>query len=98
MVVWQRIHLRRRSLDRIFAADVKAGAGVWLEQQDWLSRWLSLAGFRSPDAMAWFATRCSRRFWRGLVVFGLYQRVVAQTAEILHKIPGGIGEVFVPVA
>lgn len=100
-ILWQRIHLRQRSLDRVFAADNEhEQSGVRLEQKDWLNRWLSLAGFRSPDAVAWFvAAMFASILGAGLVLYGLFQgHLVALAANTLVKIPGGIGEVFVPFA
>lgn len=100
-ILWRRIHLRQRSLDRLFAADHEhEQSGVWLEQKDWLNRWLSLAGFRSPDAVAWFvAAMFASILGAGLVLYGLFQgHLVALAANTLVKIPGGIGEVFVPLA
>jgi tight adherence protein C len=99
LVVWQRIHLRRRSLDRVFAADSQQPTGDWLEQQDWLSRWLSVAGYRSPDAVAWFVAATLLSLLVGaLTLYALYRwQAVGQSVELLAKVPGGIGDVFTPL-
>jgi tight adherence protein C len=100
LVVWQRMHLRRRSLDRVFAAAAqRLPASDWLEQQDWLSRWLSVAGYRSPDAVAWFVASMLMSLLAGaLVVYTLYRsHTISESVELLGKVPGGIGDVFTPL-
>jgi tight adherence protein C len=101
VTLWQRMHLRQRSLDRFFAGDhVRGEGGVWIEQKDWLNRWLSLAGFRSPDAVAWFITATFVSVLAGgLMLYGVYSiGMVAIAVQMFEKIPGGVGEVFIPVA
>jgi tight adherence protein C len=101
LFVWQRFHSRRRSLDRVFAADgPQAAAGDWLEQQDRLSRWLSVAGYRSPDAVAYFILAMLLSILAGaLMVYLLYRgQLVSRAVETLAMVPGGIGDVFTPIA
>jgi tight adherence protein C len=100
LVVWQRFHLRRRSLDRVFAAGTQqAVAGDWLERQDSLSRWLSVAGYRSPDAVAWFVAATLISLLAGaLMVYLLYRsHLISRALETLSTVPGGIGDVFTPL-
>lgn len=99
LVVWQRIHLQRRSFDRVFSAESQPAAGDRPGQQDWLSRWLSVAGYRSPDAVAWFVAAMLTSLLIGaLMVYSLYRsHAIGQSAEVLAKVPGGIGDVFTPL-
>jgi tight adherence protein C len=99
LIVWQRFHLQQRSLDRVFAGESQPAAGDWLARQDWLSRWLSVAGYRSPDAVAWFVTATLASLLAGaLMVYSLYRsNAIGQSVEVLAKVPGGVGDVFTPL-
>lgn len=66
----------------------------------WLSGWLYLAGFRSPNAAPIFVS-----ITLGILVIGgfaMYQLyasgVPQQGADLLRSIPGGVGNVMVPFA
>ena len=98
---WRRLSLHRRSLERVFSGDSQAlPSSDRLERQGWLDRWLSLAGFRSIDAAAWFLAAMILSFLAaGVAVYSLFvTHAVASAAEALSKIPGGIGDVFAPLA
>jgi tight adherence protein C len=86
-------------LDRFLDADgQKPAAGDWRNQQNWLSRWLSLAGYRSPDAVAWFVVATLLSILAGaLLVYGIYRvHMIREAVDLLAKIPGGIGDVLTP--
>lgn len=66
----------------------------------WLSGWLYLAGFRSPNAAAIFVS-----ITLGILAicgFGMYKLYASgapqQGADLLRSIPGGVGNVMVPFA
>lgn len=96
--------LLRRSLvsERLFAATDEA----FEEEADgdeslgWLSRWLFLAGFRRRRAATIFliATVLLAALG-GLFVAGVYATgTLDLLVRLLYAIPGGVGEVFLPVA
>jgi tight adherence protein C len=66
----------------------------------WLSGWLYLAGFRSPNAAAVFVTITVAILVLG--GFAMWQfhasGIPQQGADLLRSIPGGVGNVMVPFA
>lgn len=69
-------------------------------RQNWLARWLALAGFRSPLAMPCFLLATLAGIMVGGIVvllcyvFGIVDLMV----QLLSFVPGGVGEVFLPFA
>ena len=58
-----------------------------------------MAGYRSPDAVAWFVAAMLMSLLTGaLMVYLLFRsHAISESVEILAKLPGGIGDVFMPL-
>lgn len=65
-----------------------------------LTRWLYVSGFRDPIAPLVFVLLSLLGLLLGgvLVALILWSGAAVQFAEILRQIPGGVGEVFLPIA
>lgn len=93
---WQQSSEARRRLfaDRE-AATVATGS---VAEMSWLQRWLFLAGYRQPNAVAWFVGGTTLCLFLGVsaafaIIFsGVYELMEIATAAV----PGGVGEVFLP--
>lgn len=98
--------LRQRTSERIFARLVldeatpdavrPMGADP---QRGWLASWLNRAGFRSPNASGCFVVATVAMVAAGgLVVYAFHTRgTVVGWANLVTSVPGGVGNVFVPV-
>ena len=99
-VMLYRLRERQHSWRRLESGDSAAmAARDTLDEQGRVARWLYLAGYRSPDATAWFACAMLLAVLAGaLAMFALYRLdFVARTAAVVSEIPGGIGDVFTPL-
>ncbi|QDU04425.1 Bacterial type II secretion system protein F domain protein [Gimesia chilikensis] len=65
-----------------------------------LTRWLITAGFRSPNAPVWFVvlSLAGLLFGIGFVATIYWLGAVDQATLLLRVLPGGVGEVFLPLA
>ena len=65
-----------------------------------LTRWLITAGFRNPNAPVWFVilTLAGLLLGTGFIALVYWLGAVAQVTQLLRIIPGGVGEVFLPLA
>ncbi|MEZ6066736.1 MAG: type II secretion system F family protein [Planctomycetaceae bacterium] len=69
-------------------------------ERGWLALWLFRAGYRSRNAPALFvtATGCAL-ILGGLLLAGvLVSGIVDEWTQLLYSIPGGVGEVFLPLS
>ena len=101
LLLYRRITRHQRSLDRLTGNDDESVSHSTSEVRgNFLSRWLARAGFRSPAAswvfvlatlisVAVAGTLCGL-----LLLFGLAGLMV----QALGTLPGGIGEILVPIA
>jgi len=98
-VVLLRLSGRQRSWQRLFAEETGRTTADSLEEQGRLSRWLYLAGYRSPDAPTWFlAAILLSVLVGGLAMFAIYRmKLIAAGVAVVSAIPGGIGDVFTPL-
>jgi tight adherence protein C len=90
---------RRRSQERLFAVRQAVFPAGPSREPGPLSRWLQLAGYRSPAAAAAFLLLLAVLALAGVAVaFGLWISGVMALAERgLDGIPGGLGDMFRPV-
>lgn len=68
--------------------------------KNFLTRWLYVSGFREPSATLIFLllTMLCLSLGAGFVTLILWSGVATQFADLLRLIPGGVGEVFLPIA
>ena len=101
-LAWARFSIWLRTRERVFqqpAMEDLRRAAITAEQ-GWLRRWLFLAGYRSPSAPAVFLFSSLACLVMGtavvwtLVSLGLPDLL----AEAVGEVPGGVGEVFLPLA
>lgn len=93
----QRLLLRQRARDRVFAATEPEPLPSE-EDLGFLARWLFVAGYRSPQAPTLFVASAL-----GLALFGLALAFLLSTSGLLHalargleRFPGNIGQIFLP--
>lgn len=98
-----RWHLRARARDRLWSGEplvtAEGAPAPRAEAQGWLSRWLALAGYRGPDAGLLFLSLTALGLAVGIAVgWGLVRSgLVDAGVRALDLIPGGIGQVLIPV-
>jgi tight adherence protein C len=93
LLAWTR---RRRSQERLFGHE--AAPEVPVIAQGWLPHWLSLAGYRRPDAPLLFisATIASVTIG-GLLAYGIWRTpMIADLVDWAGIIPGGVGDLALP--
>ena len=93
--VVRRSHGRARLLDDAVRDEPRAEPiEVW--EQGPVSRWLALAGYRSPQAVPWFIglTAASTGTGAALIVAVRSSGLVERGLEGLSRIPGAAGEIF----
>lgn len=68
--------------------------------RNFLTRWLYVSGYRTPNASAVFLLLSFVGLVLGatIVALILWSGVATQFADLLRLIPGGVGEVFLPIA
>ena len=97
-VLFVRMRTIRQVHSRLGSIDEEPEAVVTDPASGWLSEWLYLAGFRSPNAAAIFVTINLGILLLGAVI--MYQLYASgapeQGANLLRSIPGGVGNVMVP--
>jgi tight adherence protein C len=98
-LVLYRLRGRKRSLDRLAAFEAGAPVADLFDEPGRLHRWLYLAGYRSPDAAAWFVSVLLAAALAGsLSVILVYRaNLISAGVAVTRAIPGGIGEVFQPI-
>ncbi len=92
--------VRRRASARIFAADREPEDHFPTEgEQSRLARWLFVAGFRGDRAVATFVglTVLGAAVGAGVFVLFYSSGTIAKVSRIANRVPGGVGEVFLPV-
>src|SRR5262249_9797778 len=101
-VVGRQLVTRRRTRERVFEQLGEDTPGTTPEPEDeqgFLERWLSLAGFRGPAAVPVFLI--STLVGLGLGLFLAYTLIrvgaVPQLARALGRVPGGVGDIFLPL-
>ncbi len=101
-VVGRQLVTRRRTRERVFEEIDARDSGTTVEpedEQDFLTRWLARAGFRGPAAMPVFLI--STLVGLGLGLFLAYTLIrtgaVPQMLRLLGRVPGGVGDIFLPV-
>jgi tight adherence protein C len=96
-----RVITRQRSWQRMFEDQGPGGGPVVVqeENQGFVTRWLSRAGYRAPGAATVFLSLTLLSSCLGaLTVFTLYSGgAVAQGVELLAVLPGAFGAVLAPV-
>ncbi len=101
LVWWQSLRLRGMVQHRLFdvEADSSDASSLQSDPQGRLSRWLFLAGFRHPRSEAFFIglTLMLALVGAGLVWLFYLLGTIELALQLLFLIPGGVGEVFVPV-
>ena len=90
--------VRSRSLQRLYWQDDEhrpVDVTVPVTARGWLTRWLSLAGFRHSSAAALFVMSVAGSIGAGLVAGLLYRALLLDAlVDGVSNIPGGIGEVL----
>jgi len=101
LVFYRRFARHQRSLDRVMGSDDELISTPTVEaRSNPLSRWLARAGFRSPAAIWAFvlstllSIAIAGTFCGLLMLFG----VAGLMVQALATLPGGIGEILVPIA
>jgi len=98
---WRIMRIRRSVQDRLFEWDEETSetAGSLRDPEGSLSRWLFLAGFRRPNAAMLFIgfTMFLALVGVGLVWLFYFLDTVDLALGLLYFVPGGVGEVFVPL-
>lgn len=97
--------LRHRTSARIFSrltvdeGDADAPPLVSEPERGWPAAWLYRAGFRSPHASTYFLLATAGMLASGvLIVYTFHTRgTVVQLANLVTSIPGGVGNVLVPL-
>jgi pilus assembly protein TadC len=94
----QRLLVRQRSRDRIFAEVEAEPAAPSEEEFGFLARWLFLAGYRKPQAPTLFlvAALCLGGFGLFLSITLSSSPLMRNLARGLERFPGNIGQVFLP--
>jgi tight adherence protein C len=97
-LVGQRLALRRRSRERIFQEAGPAGPALPAEEQGFLTRWLSRAGYRGEGAAVAFVSLTVVGLCLGLggAFAVLASRLVERAVRALGGLPGGVGDLFLP--
>ncbi|MCA9069161.1 MAG: type II secretion system F family protein, partial [Planctomycetaceae bacterium] len=98
---WRTLRLRGSVQDRLFEPETGSldATALQREPQGWLSRWLYLAGYRQPRAGLVFIglTLLLGLMGGGLVGLFYFLGTVELALTLLYLVPGGVGEVFVPL-
>jgi tight adherence protein C len=93
--------VRYRALRRLYADAEDAQVSAVDERsvpRRWLARWLTVAGYRSPNAPALFMTATAVSAGIGLVAGAIYrQRLLGTLVEMVVSVPGGVGEFLTAV-
>lgn len=89
-----------RSRRRLASGDVANADESLPTHANWLARWLHRAGFRRPRAVPAFLVAMFIAFiLAGLLIAGIFALGVINTFNtVLRAVPGGVGEVFLPLA
>jgi tight adherence protein C len=95
-----RLYLQVRSRQLVFREDDPLASSPDLASRSWPDRYLFVAGFRSPYALPLFVLAVSSGVAvGGTLAWTLYrQGVVDFMVELLVAVPGGVGDVFLPLA
>jgi len=99
IVYGRRAQIIRMRLHDEHQAQLEPLAPVPTQEMSWLSRWLFVAGFRRPTAIALFIVAASAAFAIGLL-FALTARVsesFLQARVWLRDLPSGLGDMVQPV-
>lgn len=98
---WRTLRVRGAVEDRLFETEEtpRNATSSQREPQSWLSRWLFLAGYRQPRAATTFLalTVVLGLVGAGLVWLFYFLGTVDLALNLLYLIPGGVGEIFVPL-
>lgn len=100
LVAWQfrRIAARRASRARVFEPDADKSPAVAVGDASFLTRWLMLAGYRSPGAASNFIlVSLAGTALGGAAAFAVYRSgLVGFAVRMLERVPGGFGDIFLP--
>ena len=100
-LLWRRMRIRRRNLDRMYAEEDAQERRIEdeIDAKSFLARWLHLAGYRSRGAPGAFVLATVATTAIGLVVaFGAEKTgLVRQAMASAGAVPGGIGDLAQPV-
>jgi tight adherence protein C len=88
------VDIRRRGIERIEGEREWPVAPIDGPRPDnWLARWLALAGFRRTDAPMRFTVSCVAALLAGIVLALLFRSTVLEgMIQAVSNIPGGVGE------
>jgi tight adherence protein C len=97
-VVWQHLSIRQQSHDRVFEAPGSSSDDL-TEDDSALVRWLFRAGLRKPGAAPAFIALTLLGICLGLAgtTAILLSDLVRDGARALERLPGGVGELFIPL-
>jgi tight adherence protein C len=98
-MLFRRTAARRVSRARVFEPETAQSPAVVDSEPGFLTRWLALAGYRSPGAARNFVLLSLLSAAIGAAVaFAIFASgVIAQGARWLDEVPGGVGGLFLPV-
>jgi tight adherence protein C len=89
--------LRQRALRRLYAEEDVARAAVPIDvgAEHWLTRWLSRAGYRSPNATGLFVAATAISVGVGLAVGQIYRVTMLRSlVDMVASAPGSTGDVL----
>ncbi len=97
-VAWS---VRYRALRRLYETADQQPADATDERsvpQQWLARWLVIAGYRRQNAVALFVATTVGSACVGIVAGGIYRTVLeAPLVQMVANVPGGVGEFLAAV-
>jgi tight adherence protein C len=98
-VMFRRITARRRSRARVFQPETTESSEVMDFEPGFLTRWLALAGYRAPAAATAFVlwTGATTALGAAAAVAVFRSGLIEQSLQWVRNIPGGAGELFIPV-
>ena len=93
--------VRQRALRRLYAEVDEQRVAVGIEPsglESWLARWLSLAGYRRPNAPALFVAATAVFVGVGLAVGQIYRLTLLRSlVETVSNVPGAAGDLLAAI-
>jgi tight adherence protein C len=100
-LLWRRMRIRQRNLDRMYAEEDAQEQRIEdeIDAKNFLARWLHLAGYRSRGAPGAFvlATIAATAFGIVVAIGAEKAGLVRQAMASAGSVPGGIGDLAQPV-